>query len=156
MNPLNALLALPQEEKPLRGLLHTPEEIAQQPETWLATYERFRERQAEIHQFLQSSGISWDPTRRPTVFLVGAGTSDYVGRSLAHLLRRRWQCEVLAVPSTDLLTHTDEFLVPGRAHLWISFSRSGESPEGIAVVERALKSHPGIRHLLVLKEADNR
>jgi tagatose-6-phosphate ketose/aldose isomerase len=156
MNPLPRLLALPQDQKQSRGLMHTPKEIAQQPETWLATYGCFRERHAEIRQFLQSAGISWDPTRRPTVFLVGAGTSDYVGRSLAHLLRRLWQCEILAVPSTDLLTHTDEWLVPGRTYLWISFSRSGESPEGIAVVERALKSHPGIHHLLVTCNAEAR
>ncbi len=156
MNPLSSLLALPQDEKQSRGLLHTPKEIAQQPETWLATYARFRERHSEIRQFLQSAGVSWDPARRPTVFLVGAGTSDYVGRSLAQLLRRLWQCEVLAVPSTDLLTHTDEWLVPGRGYLWISFSRSGESPEGIAVVEQALKSHPGIHHLIVTCNAQAR
>jgi D-galactosamine 6-phosphate deaminase/isomerase len=156
MNPLPRLLALPQDQKQSRGLLHTPNEIAQQPATWLATYGCFRERHAEIRQFLQSAGISWDPTRRPTVFLVGAGTSDYVGRSLANLLRRLWQCEVLAVPSTDLLTHADEWLLPGRAYLWISFSRSGESPEGIAVVERALKNHPGIHHLLVTCNAQAR
>ncbi|MGB2603370.1 MAG: SIS domain-containing protein [Candidatus Sulfotelmatobacter sp.] len=156
MDPLSALLALPQDEKQLRGLLHTPQEIAQQPETWLATYERFRERQAEILQFLQSAGIGWDAERRPTVFLIGAGTSDYIGRSLVQLLRRLWQCEVLAVPSTDLLTHADEFLVPGRAYLWISFSRSGESPEGVAVVETALKSHPSFHHLLVTCNAHAR
>jgi tagatose-6-phosphate ketose/aldose isomerase len=156
MNPLSALLALPQDEKQLRGLSHTPQEIAQQPVTWLATYERFRERHTEIRHFLQSAGISWDPMRRPTVFLVGAGTSDYIGRSLSQLLRRLWQCEVLAVPSTDLLTHADEWLVHNRAHLWISFSRSGESPEGVAVVEQALKSHPGIHHLLVTCNAQAR
>jgi tagatose-6-phosphate ketose/aldose isomerase len=149
MNPLLDILALPQDEKRSRGLLHTPQEIAQQPETWLATYERFRERHSEIRQFLQSAGVSWDPMRRPTVFLLGAGTSDYVGRSLALLLRKSWQCEVLAVPSTDLLTHADEWLLPGRTYLWISFSRSGESPEGIAVIEQALKSHSGIHHLIV-------
>ncbi len=149
MNPLLDILALPQDEKRSRGLLHTPQEIAQQPETWLATYERFRERHSEIRQFLQSAGVSWDSMRRPTVFLLGAGTSDYVGRSLALLLRKSWQCEVLAVPSTDLLTHADEWLVPGRTYLWISFSRSGESPEGIAVIEQALKSHSGIHHLIV-------
>lgn len=156
MNPLSSLLALPQDQKQRRGLSHTPEEIAQQPETWSATFECFRERHADIRHFLQSSGISWDPTRRPTVFLVGAGTSDYVGRSLAQLLRRRWQCQVLAVPSTDLLTHADEWLVRGQPYLWISFSRSGESPEGVAVVERALKSHPGIHHLLVTCNAQAR
>ena len=156
MNPLSALLALPQEEKHLRGLLHTPQEIAQQPETWLATYQCFRKRHAEIHRFLQSAGINWDLARRPTVFLIGAGTSDYVGRSLTLLLRRLWQCEVLAVPSTDLLTHADEFMVPGRTYLWISFSRSGESPEGIAVIDRALKTHSGIHHLLVTCNAQAR
>jgi tagatose-6-phosphate ketose/aldose isomerase len=149
MNPLSTLLALPEDQKQARGVLHTPREIAQQPETWQATYERFRGRHAAIDAFLQAAGIHWDPTRRPTIFLIGAGTSDYVGRSLTQLLRRLWHCEVLAVPSTDLLTHPDEGLVPGRSYLWISFSRSGESPEGIAVVERALKHHPGIHHLIV-------
>ena len=156
MNPLSSLLALPEDQKQSRGVLHTPKEIAQQPETWQATYQRFRERHSEIRAFLQAAGINWDPTRRPTVFLIGAGTSDYVGRSLTQLLRRLWHCEVLAVPSTDLLTHPDEWLVPGRSYLWISFSRSGESPEGIAVVERALKNHPGIQHLIVTCNAQAR
>lgn len=156
MNPLQSLLALPEEEKLLRGVLNTAREIAQQPRSWLATHERFRERHGEIREFLQSAGVSWDPARRPTVFLIGAGTSDYVGRSLASLLRQSWQCEVLAVPSTDLLTHADDWLVPGRAYLWISFSRSGESPEGIAVVEQALKSHSGIHHLLITCNAEAR
>jgi tagatose-6-phosphate ketose/aldose isomerase len=156
MNPLSSLLALPDEEKQARGLLHTPKEIVQQPETWRATYQRFRERHAEIGEFLNAGGINWDPTRRPTVFLIGAGTSDYVGRSLTQLLRRLWHCEVLAVPSTDLVTHPDEWLVPGRSYLWISFSRSGESPEGVAVVERALKNHPGIQHLVVSCNAEAR
>jgi tagatose-6-phosphate ketose/aldose isomerase len=149
MNPLSSLLALPEVEKKARGLLHTPKEIAHQPETWQTTYEHFRKRHSKIREFLQSAGLRWDPTRRPTVFLLGAGTSDYIGRSLAQLLRRLWQCEVLAVPSTDLLTHPDAWLVPGHSYLWISFSRSGESPEGVAVVERALKSHPRIHHLIV-------
>jgi tagatose-6-phosphate ketose/aldose isomerase len=156
MNPLSSLLALPEEEKQARGLLHTPKEIVQQPETWRATYQRFRERHAEIREFLQAAGVNWDPTRRPSVFLIGAGTSDYVGRSLTQLLRRLWRCEVLAVPSTDLVTHPDEWLVPGRSYLWISFSRSGESPEGVAVVERALKNHPGIQHLIVSCNAEAR
>jgi len=156
MNPLSSLLALPEDKKQARGVLHTPKEIAQQPETWRATYQRFQQRHAEIREFLHAAGINWDPTRRPTVFLIGAGTSDYVGRSLTLLLRRLWHCEVLAVPSTDLLTHPDEWLVPGRPYLWISFSRSGESPEGIAVVERALKNHPGIQHLIVTCNAQAR
>jgi tagatose-6-phosphate ketose/aldose isomerase len=149
MNALLSLLALPQHERQAQGLLHTPAEITQQPETWRKTHQLFLDRRSELVHFLRTAGIAPDSTRRPTVFLIGAGTSDYVGRSLTQLLRRRWRCEVLAVPSTDLLTHADEWLIPGREYLWISFSRSGESPEGIAVLERALNLHPGIHHLIV-------
>jgi tagatose-6-phosphate ketose/aldose isomerase len=149
MNPLSQLLALPEEEKSVRGLLHTPAEIAQQPSTWLSTFELFQARRAEIRDFLRTAGLEHDAKSRPTVFLVGAGTSDYIGRSLTQLLRRHWRCEVLAVPSTDLLTNLEDWLVPGRAYLWISFSRSGESPEGVAVLQRALETHPDIHHLIV-------
>ena len=85
----------------------------------------------------------------PTVYLVGAGTSDYVGRALASIFRKSWNCEVVAVPSTDLVTNLENFVLPGRPYLWISFSRSGESSEGVAVLETALRLYPQIRHLVV-------
>src|SRR5262249_14202368 len=90
------------------------------------------------------------------VFLVGAGTSDYVGQSLAFLLRKAWRCEVLAVPSTDLLTHAHELMVPGEKYLWISFSRSGNSPEGVAVLENAIANQPEEYHLVVTCNAEGR
>ena len=55
-----------------------------------------------------------------------------------NVLRRLWKCEVIAVPSTSLLTHAEEWLFPGQRYLWISFSRSGDSPEGVSVLEKAL------------------
>jgi tagatose-6-phosphate ketose/aldose isomerase len=156
MNPLQNLLSLSHEERQAKGILYTPQEIDQQPGTWRATYQIFRDRHSEIFRFLRAAGIHSDPSRRPTVFLIGAGTSDYVGRSLAALLRRCWQCEVLAIPSTDLLTHADDFLLPQRRYLWISFSRSGESPEGVAVLERTLASRSGFFHLIVSCNAEGK
>jgi tagatose-6-phosphate ketose/aldose isomerase len=156
MNPLSHLLALPEEEKSSRGLLYTPAEIAQQPSTWPSTFELFQERRAEIRDFLRAAGNQREADSRPTVFLIGAGTSDYIGRSLTQLLRRLWQCEVIAVPSTDLLTNLQDWLVPGSRYLWISFSRSGESPEGIAVLQRALETHPDIHHLIICCNAQGR
>jgi tagatose-6-phosphate ketose/aldose isomerase len=156
MNPLSDLLALPEEEKSARGLLHTPAEIAQQPATWLSTFELFQERRTGIRDFFRAAGLQREAASHPTVFLVGAGTSDYIGRSLTQLLRRLWQCEVLAVPSTDLLTNLEDWLVPGRRYLWISFSRSGESPEGVAVLQRALETHRDIHHLIVCCNAQGR
>jgi len=148
-NPLRMLLDLPQPEKAERGLEHTPREIWQQPATWGQTYARCLERKDELNDMLRRAGIGRGNTSSPTVYLVGAGTSDYTGRTLAPLLRRRWGCDVWPVPSTTMLTEFDEFHRPGREYLWISFSRSGESPEGVALLERALDRHKEIRHLVI-------
>jgi tagatose-6-phosphate ketose/aldose isomerase len=149
VNALAELLSLPESEKTDRGLAHTPAEIAQQPDAWLSTFELFRRKRKEIAEFLAMTGVGASPRPRPTVFLIGAGTSDYIGQSLTFLLRKYWNCEVLAVASTDLLTHMDEWLIPEKKYLWISFSRSGESPEGVAVLERARKERPDIHHVVI-------
>ena len=144
MNPLSRLLALPPSEKQTRGLLYTPAEIAQQPATWQTTYRLFEELRPELRRFLQPAHAG-----RWTTFLVGAGTSDYIGHSIANLLRRQWGCEVSAIASTDLLTNRDDLVIEDRDYLWVSFSRSGDSPEGVAVLEQALASCPKVRHLIV-------
>ena len=148
-NPLRALLELSDREKAERGLEHTPREIFQQPATWRNTYERCGERRAELASALREAGIGRGSTASPTVYLVGAGTSDYTGRALAPFLRRRWACDVWAVPSTTLLTDFDDFHLEGREYLWVSFSRSGDSPEGVALLERALSRHRDIRHIVI-------
>jgi len=147
-DPLQRLLDLPQAEKLERGLEYTPREIGQQPSTWTKTYQRCLQRRAELSSILRDAGVGRGSVSSPTVYLVGAGTSDYAGRALAPLLRRLWGCDVWAVPSTTLLTDFDEFHLAGREYLWISFSRSGESPEGVASLERALQ-HRGIRHVVI-------
>jgi len=149
VNALSELLDLSMPEKVSRGLEYTPREIAQQPETWAATFTLFEQRRAEIIAFLDAAGIFNEPTHRPTVFLVGAGTSDYIGRALVQLLRDRWQCEVMAVPSTDVVTHLSDLVLSHQKYLWISFSRSGDSPESVAAVEKALAVRPDIHHLIV-------
>src|SRR5262249_1892989 len=147
LNELGKLLVLSDEEKSRRGLVHTPQEIAQQPDTWPSTLDLFRSRRNEIQSLLGSAGLSRADRTALTVFLGGAGSSDYIGHALTNLLRKSWQCDVAAVPSTDLLTHMDELVLRRRKYLWISFSRSGESPEGVAALGRALERYPQIHHL---------
>ncbi|MGB0122062.1 MAG: tagatose-6-phosphate ketose isomerase [Silvibacterium sp.] len=149
MNPLSALLSLSDYEKLERGLVHTPQEIMQQPATWLGTFGRLRPQLQEVRDFLTASGLQNPEVQRPIVFLVGAGTSDYIGQSLHHLLRKNWQCEVIPVSSPDLLMDFSDYMLPQRQYLWISFSRSGDSPEGVAVLARALAECPNVRHLVV-------
>jgi tagatose-6-phosphate ketose/aldose isomerase len=156
VDPLLSLLQIPASAKLEQGLFHTPHEIAQQPGTWMRSLQQLTTRAAEIQEFLTAAGLRRAPEQRPMVFLVGAGTSDYIGQSLHHLLRTQWRCGVAPVASTSLLTDFTEYLLPGRPYLWISFSRSGDSPEGVAVLERALAEHPEIFHLLVTCNASGR
>jgi tagatose-6-phosphate ketose/aldose isomerase len=149
VDPLSALLSLPSGEKAERGLVYTPREIAQQPETWLGTFQLLTGWMPQVREFLSAAGLRGPVEQRPTVFLVGAGTSDYIGHSLQHLMRTQWQCEVIPVASTSLLTDFADYVLPDRRYLWISFSRSGDSPEGVAVLERALDESPQVAHLLV-------
>ena len=146
---LQALLGASEKEKEARGTQYTPQEIQHQPATWQTTYKICAERRLDLIKFLRTAGIGAEHMPRPTVFLVGAGTSDYIGRALTPLLRRLWGCEVWAVPSTDLLTNFEDLVFADRPYLWVSFSRSGESSEGLAVLEAAIQRYPKVRHLLV-------
>lgn len=148
MNALREMLALPAAEKEARGLIHTPREIAQQPATWRQTYNRFVSLAPSVERFLSDAGISGGDNRLAVLF-VGAGSSDYIGQSLCALLQREWRCDVRTVPSTDLLTNMDEHLVANKRYLWISFSRSGDSSEGVAVLKAALSRHPTIHHIVI-------
>jgi tagatose-6-phosphate ketose/aldose isomerase len=157
IDTLEALLNATKEEKQARGTLYTPHEIIQQPASWRKTFRIFEERQTDLRSFLTKSGLDLRKSSgNPTVFLVGAGTSDYVGRALTYLLRKMWGCEVWAVPSTDLLTNLKDFVIPEHKYLWISFSRSGDSSEGLAVLDAAIENYPQIRHLVVTCNEESR
>lgn len=147
-NPLQALLDLAEAERVERGLQFTPREIAQQPETWKTTYQRCLGQTQPLQAALARAGVRATSSSR-TVYLVGAGTSDYACRALAPLLRKRWNGDVWPVPSTTLLTDFDQYHRPGREYFWISVSRSGDSPEGVALLERALAHRPEIQHLVI-------
>lgn len=145
------ILALPLAEKEARGLLHTPEEIRRQPVTWQETFQLVKARQNDLREYLKTAGLDGGGEKL-SVLLIGAGTSDYIGRALTALLKKEWRCQVEAVPSTDLMTELDEAMAAAPAdtrHLWISFSRSGDSFEGVEVIQKALKKYPEIKHLVI-------
>lgn len=156
MISLSSFVDLPVDEQKARGLLFTPREIAQQPATWETTFQIFRQHQEQICSFLEEAGVRDKLEDRPVVMLVGAGTSDYIGHALELLLRQKWGCEVSVCASTDLLPNLEEYIVPGRRYLWISFSRSGDSPEGVAVMEQAIQQYPMISQLVVTCNAQAR
>ena len=138
MTRLRDITELSSAEKANLGLSHTPGEIIQQPDTWATTFLNFKQHRTKIEAFLKSAGISPNSSHHPIVFLIGAGTSDYIGQALATLLQQKWKCEIAAIASTDLLTNFEDHILRNQQYLWISFSRSGDSPEALAVLEKAL------------------
>lgn len=140
------LLDLSTAERESLGLVHTLREILQQPQTWRQTYRKVVNSSRLIEAFLSKAGLG---SKQLDVLLVGAGTSDYIGKSVSALLQREWKCNVQAVPSTDLLTNMDDYVLADHDYLWISFSRSGDSSEGVAVLERALANYSRIKHFVV-------
>lgn len=143
------LLELSLAERESLGLVHTLREILQQPQTWCETYRKVQRSSTQLAQFLTRAGVGAKRATPLNVLLVGAGTSDYIGKSVSALLQKEWSCNVQAVPSTDLLTNMEDHILPDADYLWISFSRSGDSSEGVAVLEQALAAHPRIRHLVI-------
>ena len=114
-----------------RGQL-TRQEIFQQPDTWPRSVERIR--QAALGQL------------QPAV-LTGAGTSAYAGIAVEPAWRGS-----LAVATTELLLDFDGPL-SGR-NVVVSFARSGNSPESVAVVEKIHRARPDVRHVVVTSNAD--
>jgi len=148
---LAKLLSAPKSELSSRGMLHTPLEIAQQPITWGETLRRVVALEKPLGATLRSAFKS---SVRPHVLLLGAGTSDFVGRSVCQLLRQRWQCVVEVVPTTDFVTHEPSLLLEGVPYLSVSFSRSGRSPESVRSLEHLLSRTPRMSQLVVTCDAE--
>lgn len=134
------LLAAPAAQQAARGYADTLREILQQPETWPATAQ-------------QLSALLAQPVWRETLdsaaclVLTGSGSSHYVGELLCNGLQARLGKPVLAVPAGTLLTHWRGAL-PAEA-LLVSFARSGDSPESLAVAETVFQGRPECRHLAI-------
>ena len=143
------LLELSTAECESLGVVHTLREILQQPQTWRQTYQRVVRSSRRIEEFLTSAGLGAGRSMPINVLLIGAGTSDYIGKSVSALLQKQWNCNVQAVASTDLLTNMEDHVLVDSEYLWISFSRSGDSSEGVAVLEQALAKYPRIKHFIV-------
>src|SRR5690349_15473466 len=82
------------------GAIWTAREIAQQPATLLATHGVMASRASEMSAFL--GPLLARPELR--IILTGAGSSAFIGKSLAPLLTHQLNRLVEAIPTTDLLS----------------------------------------------------
>jgi len=150
---IESLIQAPDEEKRRLGTEFTPAEIFQQPFIWRDTLRRVKEAKGDLAGFLTGAGILGSE-RSGRVYMAGAGTSDFVGRSLKALVRQKLQVEADHTATTDLVTHPDSWFLEGFPTLLVSFARSGNSPESIGAWVLANESRADISHLVITCNKD--
>lgn len=126
----------------------TAREIAQQPAVWVEAMGRAAD--SDVAAWI-AAALAGPLTR---VVFTGAGTSAYIGDSLAPVVSRRWSRTVESVPTTDLVA-APRFIFPADVPtLLVSFARSGNSPESVAAVDLADEVLPRCRHLVITCNPD--
>jgi tagatose-6-phosphate ketose/aldose isomerase len=152
MNAFRKLLELPAAEKECLGVVYTPPEIAQQPAVWEKTVALLKSRRAELLAFLESAGMAG--SRKSTVILTGAGTSEFIGSAVAGPMKELLGREVVSVPTTHLVTHAPNSFVPGHNYTVISFARSGNSPESLATYKLVDRHVPSVKQIVITCNKD--
>ncbi|MDO4596164.1 MAG: SIS domain-containing protein [Coriobacteriaceae bacterium] len=116
----------------------TTAEIKQQPELWLDTLNIYKENLETIENFLAGARAMGEG--RVSIVFTGAGTSDYVGDTVAPYLRHAGDTSLYdfkPIATTDIVSAPRDFLNPEEPTVVVSFARSGNSPESLAAVQVA-------------------
>jgi len=120
----------------------TSREILQQPWTWRQTTQLMVDQAEQLRKLI-------DAPAKPSLILAGAGTSDYIGKSVQDFLRRALKRHVDARPTTDIVLRPDEIFGENSDAVLVSFARSGNSPESVESVRIAQEYYPHIKHLVI-------
>lgn len=128
-----------------RNGLWTAREIVQQPQTLRETQHILMTHRGTIEAFLQPLLARSDLR----VILTGAGTSAFIGESLAPWLANKLKRRVEAIPTTDLVSAPDIYFAADIPTLLVSFGRSGNSPESVAAVQLAAKCVKQLYNLVI-------
>lgn len=147
MNELKRLLNLSDREKSAEGVLFTPREIYQQPQMWEETWNSIKERAPELNAFLVACGLRKGGAL--SVYLLGAGTSEYVGNAVADTLRSSLGVNCFSLPTTTFIPSPRDWIADGREYLFVHFARSGDSPESVGSYQTARELAPNAHHLVI-------
>lgn len=130
--------------------MHTDKEIYHQPDLWLKTWNLAFQQRKEVFDFL--SPILESPC--PSILLSGAGTSAFIGEALQGPFQEKAGKPVRAVPTTNLVSHPQQFFDGNHPLLLVSFARSGNSPESLAAIQMGTALCKNIRHLIITCNPD--
>ena len=128
----------------------TAREIAGQPALWRATGRAVAAGRGALDDWLRPLLARADLR----IVLTGAGSSAFIGETLAPWLRARLRRRVEAISSTELVAAPGHYLAEDLPTLLISFARSGDSPESLAAMELADHLLGQCHHLLLTCNPD--
>lgn len=123
----------------------TEKEIRQQPDMWRQTQASVSPYQAKTAAFLQPL-LAMSDLR---ILLTGAGSSAFIGDTIAPILAKKLQVPVISVSTTDMVSDPTGYLPEHCPLLIVSFARSGSSPESLAALTIAEQRNPRCFHLIV-------
>lgn len=123
----------------------TTREIEQQPDVWQEAFARIAAQRERLDAWL--APLLADPSLR--IVLTGAGSSAYIGETLAPALTKALGRPVEAISTTAIVATPDAHLLADRPTLLVSFGRSGNSPESIGSVRLATQIVRDCHHLIV-------
>lgn len=128
----------------------TYREIQHQSKTWNETIAYFQNNKEALTSLM--NGL--DEKENLQVVITGAGSSAFVGNSVAAYLNHQTKHLVQSIPTTDLITNPELYIEKKRPLLLISCARSGNSPESIAAVDLTEKYVEDIQHILLTCNKD--
>ncbi|WP_321835021.1 SIS domain-containing protein [Clostridium butyricum] len=110
--------------------IFTATEIRQQPELWRETYKLILDQKESIQRF-----INKNVDKNTRIVLTGAGTSDYIGDTVALELNKKLEAKVEAIATTDIVSNPNEYIEKNVKTILVSYARSGNSPESIGAYD---------------------
>ncbi len=145
VNALKNLIDTDESKKKLYGFEYTPVEIYRQVQLWEETYSIFNNNIKEIKNFI----YEYMNQSNKNIILTGAGTSEFIGTSIEGLIRKNFSVPTNVFSTTRIITHPSNIILKGYNTLFISFARSGNSPESIGAVYIADRESDSIKHLCI-------
>jgi tagatose-6-phosphate ketose/aldose isomerase len=143
-NALQKLLSAPRGEQEKAGYADTAAEIASQPAVWKKKLQVVQGSLPALAGFCAGAD---------RLILTGAGSSYFAAVSAMPILRKAFP-SVEAIPSTEIIMDP-ESCFPRGSFVLVSIARSGNSPEGNAVVALADQLRPGlVKHLVITCNPD--
>jgi tagatose-6-phosphate ketose/aldose isomerase len=134
-----------------KGGFNTAREIEGQPALWKLTWQKIARESETISSFLAET-----LPQVQRIILTGAGTSAFIGLSLKGNYQKSFGKITEVIPTTDLVSNPESYLIREIPTLVISFARSGNSPESVAAVMLADNSVNLCFHLFITCDPDGK